>query len=106
MCPETIRRRAFECMQFAQNTDDPQHRAVLLELARSWAELANAMEQYQRFTETAEPLVISRVDPKEMGQKPRVVQRRRDRADQARSPKVHHRRKQAQVLPKRGIARR
>jgi len=54
MSPETIRRRAIECMQLAKNKGDPPHRALLLDLAHCWANLANAMERYQLFAEAAE----------------------------------------------------
>jgi hypothetical protein len=52
--PEIIRSRALECMRLAQNTNDPQHRSVLLSMAHSWAELANSAEQFQGMVERAE----------------------------------------------------
>jgi hypothetical protein len=100
MCPETIRWRAFECMKFAQNTGDPQHRALLLELARSWADLANAVEHYQEFAEAAEGSLIDGVDPKAKAREQRVTRARRKRA---RSSSVHRRRRRGQVSSKRGV---
>jgi hypothetical protein len=45
--PETFRSRALECMLLAQALGASRHRALLLDLARSWAELANAAEEFQ-----------------------------------------------------------
>jgi hypothetical protein len=51
MSPETIRRRALECMRLAQDIDDPDHRLLLLDMARSWADLANAADRFQLMAE-------------------------------------------------------
>ena len=47
MSPETLRGRALECMRLAQTVRDPRHRTLLLEMAHSWAELANSAERLQ-----------------------------------------------------------
>jgi hypothetical protein len=112
MCPETIRWRAIECMQFAQNPAEPEYRALLLDLAHCWANLANAVERYQLFAETAEaakaaePVLPNDVRPKRRLRTPRAARRRRKRADFARSSSVRKPRRQAQSLTLRGSGRR
>jgi hypothetical protein len=102
MCPETIRWRAFECMQFAQNSRDPQHRAVLLELARSWAGLANAVERYQQFAEAAEGKLVNGADPKgKARQTNRLRSRIRPPDRTSRSPYVHAKRSPERLAGKR-----
>ena len=49
--PETFRSRALECMRLAQALRASRHRTLLLELARSWAELANWAEAFQALIE-------------------------------------------------------
>jgi hypothetical protein len=51
--PETFRSRALECVRLAQALRGSRHRTVLLTLARSWAELANAAEEFQALFEPA-----------------------------------------------------
>jgi hypothetical protein len=51
--PETFRSRALECMRLAQALRASRHRTVLLALARSWADLANAAEEFQVLVERA-----------------------------------------------------
>ena len=53
MSPETFRSRALECVRLAQALRASRHRTVLLALARSWAELANAAEEFQALFEPA-----------------------------------------------------
>src|SRR3979490_3432127 len=53
MSPETIRGHALECVHLAQNTFDPQHRSLLLDMAHSWADLANTADQFQRLVEAS-----------------------------------------------------
>ena len=54
MSPETIRHRALECMRLAQDIDDPDHRSLLLDMAHSWADLANAADRFQLMAEAEE----------------------------------------------------
>ena len=57
MSPETFRSRALECMRLAQAHGASRHRTLLMALARSWAELANAAEEFQALVDrTAAPL--------------------------------------------------
>jgi hypothetical protein len=57
--PETFRSRALECMRLAQALGASRHRALLMALARSWAELANAAEEFEAFADrTAAPLRV------------------------------------------------
>jgi hypothetical protein len=57
--PETFRSRALECMRLAQAHGASRHRTLLMALARSWAELANAAEEFQAFVDrTAAPLRV------------------------------------------------
>jgi hypothetical protein len=51
--PETFRSRALECMRLAQALGASRHRTLLLELARSWAELANSAEAFQALVDRA-----------------------------------------------------
>jgi hypothetical protein len=55
MGPKTIRSRALECMQLAQNTAEPRHQAILLDMAHCWANLANAADRFALFVEAVEP---------------------------------------------------
>jgi hypothetical protein len=110
MCPETIRWRAIECMQLAQDPAEPEYRALLLDLAHCWANLANAVERYQLFAEAAEAaksveaVSVNDVRPKRRLRNPRAARPRRKRADLARSSPVHKPRRQARSLSLRGIA--
>jgi hypothetical protein len=80
MCPDTIRWRTLECLLFAQHTIvEPVHRALLLDLAHSWAKLANAIERYQLFVESAEAKLVNRVEPKKRLRDTRTARRRRMR---------------------------
>jgi hypothetical protein len=54
MSPEAIRHRALECMRLAQDTEDPDHRTLLLDMAHSWADLANAADRFQLMAEAGE----------------------------------------------------
>jgi len=40
MRPKTFRSAAFECVHLAQKSDEPEHRSLLIDMARSWADLA------------------------------------------------------------------
>jgi hypothetical protein len=51
--PETFRSRALECVRLAQALGASRHRTLLLDLARSWAELANAAEEFQALVDRA-----------------------------------------------------
>jgi hypothetical protein len=51
--PETFRSRALECVRLAQALGASRHRTLLLDLARSWAELANAAEAFQALIDRA-----------------------------------------------------
>jgi hypothetical protein len=51
--PETFRGRALECMRLAQALRASRHRTLLLALAHSWAQLANAAEEFQALVERA-----------------------------------------------------
>ena len=51
MSPETFRGRALECMRLAQALRASRHKALLLALAQSWAELANWAEEFQALVE-------------------------------------------------------
>jgi hypothetical protein len=54
MSPEAIRHRALECMRLAQDTEDLDHRTLLLDMAHSWADLANAADRFQLMAEAGE----------------------------------------------------
>lgn len=51
--PETFRSRALECLRLAQSLGASRHRTLLMELARSWAELANSAEAFQALVDRA-----------------------------------------------------
>jgi hypothetical protein len=100
MCPETIRSRTLECMLFAQHTGDPHHQALLLDLAHSWANLANALDRYQLFAEAAEAKLIYGRKSEERPHSPRVAQRVRKKLNRlTRSPSLYRRRKKIQLRP-------
>lgn len=71
MSPEAIRGRALECVHLAQNTADLQHRALLLNMAYSWADLANSADQFQMMIEAAEGGSNDLVGPRFRGRKAR-----------------------------------
>ena len=89
MSPETIRWRVIECMQLAQKPTDPQHRALLLDLAHCWADLANAVERYQLFIEAAEAVPINDARPKARPRAPRAARPPRKRINLNRSSSGH-----------------
>jgi hypothetical protein len=98
MCPKTIRSRTLECMLFAQHARDPQHQALLLNLAHSWANLANALDRYQLFAEAAEATLISDAKSKERPCNPRAAARVRKNLNRlTRSPSLYRRRKKIQL---------
>jgi len=76
MSPETIRNRALECTHLAQTVHDPQHRSVLLNMAHSWADLANTADQFQLLVGVAEKTLTGRVKPRARIGKARPVRRR------------------------------
>ncbi len=47
--PQLFRSHAVECMRLAQQASDPEHRALLLVMAQSWAVLAESAEKMQVF---------------------------------------------------------
>jgi len=53
MCPETFRSLAVESLQLAQKAGDLGRRSLLIEMAHSWADLANLAERFERLVETA-----------------------------------------------------
>ena len=53
MCPDMFRRLAVECLQLAQKAGDPERRSLLIDMAYSWAKLANSAERFERLVETA-----------------------------------------------------
>jgi hypothetical protein len=95
MSPEIIRRRAIECMQLAQKPAEPQHRVLLLDLAHSWASLANAVERYQSFIEAAETGKIDNARLKTGPRSPRAARPPRKGINLNRSPSVHHAHRQS-----------
>ena len=54
MSPKTIRARTLECIHLAQNTKNAHHKSLLLEVAHSCADLANALDRFQIFAQAAE----------------------------------------------------
>jgi len=90
MSPETVRCRAIECMQLAQKPTDPQHRALLLDLAHCWANLANAVDRYQVFIDAAEAGSVDGARPKTRPRAPRAARPPRKRIKLNRSPSAHH----------------
>ena len=58
MSPETICAFVFECLQLAQKTKDPQHRALLLDIVCSCRDLSNALDRFQVFADQCEDNVI------------------------------------------------
>jgi hypothetical protein len=110
MAPETVRWRAIECMQLAQKPAEPQHRALLLDLAHCWADLANAVERYQLFIEAtdeaAEARSIDGARRKAQPRTPRAVRLPRSREGLNRSSSALPAGRQAKALSARGVARR
>jgi len=53
MCPDMFRTLAVECLQLVQKTDNPERRSLLIDMAYSWAKLANSAERFERLVETA-----------------------------------------------------
>lgn len=53
MRPKAFRSLALECVHLAQKSDDPERRSLLMDMAHSWADLANLAERFQRSVETA-----------------------------------------------------
>jgi hypothetical protein len=53
MCPDMFRRLAVECLQLAQKAGDPERRSLLIDMAHSWADLANSAGRFERLVETA-----------------------------------------------------
>jgi len=51
-----FRSHAVECMRLAQEASDPEHRSLLLVMARSWAVLAESAEKIQVFLDDPECL--------------------------------------------------
>jgi hypothetical protein len=51
MSPETIRANALECLKLAQQTTGAEHKSLLLTLAHSWADLANAADRFQEYAD-------------------------------------------------------
>ena len=47
--PQVFRSHAVECMRLAQEARDPEHRSLLLVMARSWAVLAESAEKIEVF---------------------------------------------------------
>jgi hypothetical protein len=101
MCPKTIRSRTLECMLFAQHTiSDPEHQALVLDLAYCWANLANTLDRYQLFAEAAEAKLINGAKSKERPRSPKVEQRVRKKLNRlTRSPSLYRRRKKIQLRP-------
>ena len=61
MSPKTIRARTLECIHLAQNTKNAHHKSLLLEVAHSCADLANALDRFQIFAQAAEiPSLVPR----------------------------------------------
>jgi hypothetical protein len=58
MSPETICTFVFECLQLAQKTKDPQHRALLLDIVSSCRDLSNALDRFQVFADQFEDKLI------------------------------------------------
>ena len=54
MGPEAFRIQAEECMRLADDACDPQHRAMLYNMARTWGVLAESAEKLQIFLERRE----------------------------------------------------
>ncbi len=52
--PQMFRSHAVECMRLAQETRDPEHRSLLLVMARSWAVLAESAEKIQVYLDDQE----------------------------------------------------
>jgi hypothetical protein len=52
--PQMFRSHAVECMRLAQEASDPEHRSLLLVMARSWAVLAESAEKIQVFLDDPE----------------------------------------------------
>ena len=62
MCPDDFRDRAVECMHLAQHAHDPRHRSVLLDMAYSWTDLANAADRFESLAEPVEPRLIRNIE--------------------------------------------
>jgi uncharacterized protein (DUF885 family) len=54
MSPKTIRARTLECIHLAQHTENAHHKSLLLDVAHSCADLANALDRFQVFAQAAE----------------------------------------------------
>jgi hypothetical protein len=67
---------ALECTHLAQKVHDPQHRSVLLNMAHSWADLANTAVQFQLLVDVAAKTLTGRVKPRARMGKARPVRRR------------------------------
>ena len=98
MSPETIRARALECMQLAQNTEDGHHRSHLLDVGHLCADLANALDRFQLFADAveeslSEPVIFTPVGPHHRLAGPAsAVPARRARSDSsAARPEPQHR---------------
>jgi hypothetical protein len=53
MCPDMFRTLALECVQLARRTDNPERRSLLIDMAHSWADLANSAERFEQLVEKA-----------------------------------------------------
>jgi hypothetical protein len=62
MCPDDFRDRAVECMHLAQRARDPRHRSVLLDMAHSWTDLANAADRFETLADPLEPRLIPNIE--------------------------------------------
>jgi hypothetical protein len=53
MSPEMFRSLAIECLQLAQKPGDSERQSLLIDMADSWADLANSAERFQLLVEMA-----------------------------------------------------
>jgi hypothetical protein len=51
MSPEVFRSLAVECLQLAQKPGDSERQSLLIDMADSWASLANSAERFQMLVE-------------------------------------------------------